>query len=165
MPKSIRCNLYDLIQYWTIDTVGIPICCKLGLSPNAVTMIGFLPILYQYLAIVSCDRLGIHVFAAMNYWFDCLDGELARKTGQVSYHGGLFDTVHDSVTGLILLYFVDYRLAIFSVIAIWILVQYVFEMSWSEHTPRRFHTFFYLIHDNMIIGYLLINEVINYSQC
>lgn len=165
MPKSTNINIYDKVQYWTIDNIGIPLCVFFHIHPNTVTLLGFIPIFCQYLSIKYCDRPFIHLFAMINYWFDCVDGELARQTNQVSKIGGILDTIHDTITGIMLLYFIDYRLILIAVIILTIVFK-VFGISLITHTVTndKYKAIYYLIHDNLIIFYLIINEIIIFSQ-
>lgn len=68
---------------------------KIGLTPNALTVIGYfltLPVVY----VLATGRLQLGgVLVALSSLFDSLDGALARETGQVTKFGAFFDSVMD----------------------------------------------------------------------
>ena len=75
---------------------AIGLCEKFEITPNAITLfrifIGIFTIFYfNY----SCDYIYPMVGTAVFYWFDCLDGHLARSTDQVTVLGDYLDHYAD----------------------------------------------------------------------
>ena len=156
MPRPTRINIFDTFLYWTVDNIGVPFCIQFNIHPNITTLCGFIPLYFQYLSILRCNRIGMHFYGAFNYWFDCLDGALARKTNKVTKIGGLLDTIHDFITAIVLLYFIEWRLPIVAVVVISYLIIYVFGKSvFHSHTPTNYHRIYYLVHDNLNIMYFI----------
>ncbi len=68
---------------------------KLGLTPNLLTIIGYvltLPVAY----VLATGKLQLGgVLVALSSLFDSLDGSLARETGRTTKFGAFFDSVMD----------------------------------------------------------------------
>ena len=68
---------------------------RLGLTPNALTIVGYLinlPVMF----VLATGRLQLGgVLLALASAFDALDGTLARETNQTSTFGAFFDSVMD----------------------------------------------------------------------
>ena len=88
---------------WYLTGPVIRLIAKTKLSPNALTIIGFL------LSLVIAWVLGTgHLFLGgflvlFSGWFDLLDGALARATGRTTRFGALFDSVIDRLSEAALL--------------------------------------------------------------
>ena len=68
---------------------------RLGFSPNALTVFGYLlNLVVLYILATGRMRLG-GLLAALAGVFDALDGALARETGQTSAFGAFFDSFTD----------------------------------------------------------------------
>ena len=91
----------SLARYLTEPVVRV--IAKTKLSPNALTILGFL------LSLVIAWVLGTgHLFLGgflvlFSGWFDLLDGALARATGQATRFGALFDSAIDRLSEAALL--------------------------------------------------------------
>ena len=99
-----------------IDTILIDMCESvsepvhlLGLTPNMITTISLLFglatawLLYKRQYLLAC------VFWAAQYFFDCLDGYIARKYDHVTVFGDYYDHISD-VVKLSVVLFVLYRI-------------------------------------------------------
>jgi CDP-diacylglycerol--glycerol-3-phosphate 3-phosphatidyltransferase len=89
--------LSERLREWT-QGVRAPIgraLGSLGISPNALTVIGYLlSLLVAY--VLATGRLQVGgVLVAVAALFDALDGTVARATGQTSTFGAFFDSVVD----------------------------------------------------------------------
>ncbi len=68
---------------------------RLGMSPNSLTMVGYvLSLLVMYVLATGQLQLG-GVLVAVAAMFDALDGAVARATGTASTFGAFFDSVID----------------------------------------------------------------------
>ncbi|PSN86881.1 hypothetical protein B9Q11_00385 [Candidatus Marsarchaeota G2 archaeon ECH_B_SAG-F08] len=107
-------------------TKTVSVFARLGLTPNSLTIIGFL------LALVSAFLIfqKLYYLAAIIFLFsalfDALDGALARLTNRVSRFGGVLDSVIDRYVDSIL------------ILSIW----------WNTHVP-------FLIASLALVGSLL----------
>src|SRR5271154_7307365 len=115
---SIRTNLQSGI-YKVIDPV-VKVFIKLGLTPNAVTTIGFLlNVGVAIIFILGAEEGnrgdlsyvgwagGLILFAG---FFDMLDGQVARLGNMSSVFGALYDSVLDRYSELILFFGICYYL-------------------------------------------------------
>lgn len=87
---------------YTLGSVLAPVCHRAGLSPNAVTSLGFLVALAAVVAAGSAlvpggapSGLLLGGMLLLSFGLDCADGTLARITGQCSQFGLLWDKVVD----------------------------------------------------------------------
>ena len=81
-------------------------CARCRIAPNHVTLLGGLPALVGALCFVLLPGsyglwLGILGFE-LAYILDCVDGQLARYTGQVTQEGGRLDFAMDGLKALIM---------------------------------------------------------------
>ena len=158
MPRSNIINPLDRITYFIVDSI-VPYLIKLNVHPNLVTLIGFVPIYFIHVNMLSKRKILVYLFAFVNYTFDCLDGELARKSGKTSKLGGILDSIHDIITIFSLLYLVFKLYAIPIVIIFIILIKYIFDLDPINHTAKKYKKFFNLGHDNLNIIYILSIEI------
>lgn len=82
---------------------------RFGLTPNLLTLIGFLLVcaIALVIALVSPSWGGVMLVLALA--FDATDGALARITNRVSRFGGFFDSVLDRWSDGVLMLAVAYR--------------------------------------------------------
>ncbi|OGR02955.1 MAG: hypothetical protein A2284_09580 [Deltaproteobacteria bacterium RIFOXYA12_FULL_61_11] len=97
--------LASAIRNWWIYRIILPIentCISLGITPNQLTILGFLANCFAALAFYNGYFFlgGTIIVLAGN--LDFLDGRVARRTGQVSTYGGYLDSVLDRYTDSIL---------------------------------------------------------------
>jgi CDP-diacylglycerol--glycerol-3-phosphate 3-phosphatidyltransferase len=89
--------LSERLREWT-QGIRAPIgrlVGNLGISPNALTVIGYLlSLLVAYVLATGRLQAG-GVLVAVAALFDALDGTVARATGQTSTFGAFFDSVMD----------------------------------------------------------------------
>jgi CDP-diacylglycerol---glycerol-3-phosphate 3-phosphatidyltransferase len=84
---------------------------KLGISPNAVTLVGTTGVVVGALVFFPRGELLVGVLFITAFIFsDLIDGAMARKTGQVSTFGAFFDSTLDrigdaAIFGGLVLYF------------------------------------------------------------
>ncbi len=108
---------------------------RAGLSPNSITILGFLLTIITFLLYSSglrapLEQGGAIVSLIAASYFDALDGAMARRYHLVSNFGGILDSVLDRVgelflySGLAVGGLVDYRLTIWALSASF-MVSYV----------------------------------------
>jgi CDP-diacylglycerol---glycerol-3-phosphate 3-phosphatidyltransferase len=73
----------------------VPLMQASGITPNGLTVIGFLLTAVTALVLASGALLWGGVMLAIAATFDMLDGKLARATGQSSAFGAFFDSTID----------------------------------------------------------------------
>lgn len=158
MPRSNIINPLDKLTYFIIDSI-VPYLIKLNIHPNFITLIGFIPIYFIHVNMLLRKKILVYLFAYLNYTLDCLDGELARKSGKTSRLGGILDSIHDITTIFSLLYLVFNWYSIPIIIIFTCLIKYIFDLDPINHTAKRYKTFFNFVHDNLNILYILSIEL------
>ena len=77
------------------ESPGVKLLTRLGLSPNAITALGFvIAVLGAYLIAIG-QLLGGGIVFLLSGLLDLLDGAVARSTGKASAFGAVFDSIAD----------------------------------------------------------------------
>ena len=116
-------NFWDKVKsnaYKTLNPI-IYLLKKTGISPNGITSIGLMITVLSTIILVIGAEVGMRGDFRYIAWFggitlfagifDMLDGQLARKTNQVSQFGALFDSVLDRYSEMIMFLGICYYLA------------------------------------------------------
>ena len=77
---------------------------KTGLTPNIVTLLGFLGNVGAALFIANGKFIMGGVIASLSGMFDAVDGTMARLSGEPSKFGCLFDSLMDRYSEMVLLF-------------------------------------------------------------
>ena len=98
-------SFMDYYVFFPIGDILLPILYKLGITPNMVTLISTIcPVSsISYLNMKKPNFKKFAILYVLGYFFDCIDGRLARKYNQGSTFGMLFDSVSDIVTNSLLI--------------------------------------------------------------
>jgi len=93
---------------------------KLGITPNGITIIGFIITIVAAAILIVGAELGqrndpkyITLFGIVLLiagLFDMLDGQLARKTGKMTVFGAFFDSIIDRYSEMIMFFGIAYYL-------------------------------------------------------
>jgi len=158
MPRTNTINPLDKISYVIVDFL-VPYLIKLNVHPNIVTLIGFIPIYLIYINILAKKKLLVYLFAFINYTFDCLDGELARKSNKMSKLGGMLDSFHDLTSFFTLLYLVFSFYAIPILFVFTFAVLKIFKLDPVKHTAEKHKKIFNFAHDNLNLLYYISLEI------
>ena len=115
-------NIWSVIKknaYKALDPI-INLLIKMRLTPNGITIIGFLITIGSAVILITGAELGIKGDTKYITWFgiilllagvfDMLDGQLARKTNQMTKFGALFDSVIDRYSEMIMFFGIAYYL-------------------------------------------------------
>jgi phosphatidylglycerophosphate synthase len=96
-------NLFDIYICKSIDS-HLHIYNKLGLTPNMVTTLSLITgIISAYMIHIKKYKLaGILFFIA--YYFDCVDGKLARTYNMTSKFGDYYDHFSDIIKFILIMY-------------------------------------------------------------
>ncbi|MCS7374944.1 MAG: archaetidylinositol phosphate synthase [archaeon GB-1845-036] len=79
------------------------ILVKLKVTPNLLTLIGFIFSLLSSYLIISGSLLSAGFLILLSGFFDVLDGAVARLSGLTSKFGGFFDSVMDRFSDAVVL--------------------------------------------------------------
>jgi len=120
---------------------------KLGLSPNQISLVGFVVgILAAGLVVSGYLEAGLGAMAVSQI-VDGLDGGVARRYGLVSEKGKLLETVFDRLNELMIFFalaivgLASYRMAILAVVAV-LLITIVEPLSLFDPGFKRFMLYF-----------------------
>jgi len=158
MPRPQYINFVDKFSYIISDCL-VPILDKYNIHPNIVTSIGFIPIYFVHIYIEQKKRILTFLFAFINYTLDCIDGELARKSGKTSTFGGFLDSLHDSISICSVLYHIFSYYAILYYLLFSGILMMFFKFNPITHTASKNNKYFQIIHDNLNVLYYLIIEI------
>jgi len=105
--------------YSALDPI-INLLIKMRLTPNGITIIGFLITIVATVILIAGAELGTRGDTRYITWFgiilllagvfDMLDGQLARKTNKMTKFGALFDSVIDRYSEMIMFFGIAYYL-------------------------------------------------------
>ncbi len=119
MKKSSVWKIVKNSAYQTLNPI-INVLVKIGITPNGVTIIGFLITIGSAVILIAGAELGAKGDTRYITWFgvilllagvfDMLDGQLARKTNQMTKFGALFDSVIDRYSEMIMFFGIAYYL-------------------------------------------------------
>lgn len=108
IPENYE-NPIDNQLLYLADQVA-PTAHRLGMTPNVITTLGLIcRVLSLYFLYTSSNHLAFFILAAISYFFDCLDGHLARKYQQCTVFGDYYDHVGDVVYHSLLLYYLFFQ--------------------------------------------------------
>jgi len=155
MPRSYNETFIDKFSYVIVDNI-IPYLIKLNIHPNVITLLGFIPIYLVYTNILANNVILTYLFAFINCTMDCLDGELARKTGKISKLGGILDSIHDVLSFFSVLYLILNFYTIPIALIFIIFVMNIFDFDPINHTATKYENIFNYLHDNIFIFYYLL---------
>ena len=84
----------------------------LGFTPNGITWLSNISSFIALIFLWNKNLLLFFVFWHINYWFDCMDGYMARKYDMVSDYGDMIDHLGDwiSLLGIFIILVVKYKL-------------------------------------------------------
>lgn len=102
---------------------------RLGVSPNAVTLLSMILLITGVILLVYTSSIPLFiVFIALSSLLDALDGALARLTGRTSIFGAFIDSTIDRVNDALmiasLLYLGLNQLYVYAFLALSLLVSY-----------------------------------------
>lgn len=115
-------SLWDKVKkgaYNVLDPI-INLLIKTGITPNGITIIGFLITIVSTVILIVGAELGVRGDTKYITWFgiilllagvfDMLDGQLARKTNRMTKFGALFDSVIDRYSEMLMFFGITYYL-------------------------------------------------------
>lgn len=100
-----------------------PILRKIGLTPNHVTFLSALSALISLYYFYKGEYKIAALFWLLNYFFDCVDGYMARKYDMITKVGDYFDHITDTISYWLLI-FLFYKKRRYKEIIIIIIVTY-----------------------------------------
>ena len=122
IPANLE-NPIDNLLYNVVEVVA-PTFYSLGFTPNMITTLGNIcTIIAIYFFLQQKYKMSA-VFFFLSYFFDCLDGYIARSYNMVSEFGDFYDHISDAVKfiSFMLLFLINNRKLAFKYIPVMILL-------------------------------------------
>lgn len=85
-----------------------PYAYKIGLNPNMVTTLSNLACIITIILLLQAKYYMAAFFLLISYFFDCLDGHMARKYNMMSVFGDYYDHISDLIKTIAVLYTLYY---------------------------------------------------------
>jgi len=121
MEKN-KWEIFKKSAYGILDPL-VSFLARIGLTPNSITIIGFLVTILASGILVYGAEVGLRddskyitlfgVTLLLAGVFDMLDGHLARKTGKMSVFGAFFDSIIDRYSEMVMFFGIAYYLVSF----------------------------------------------------
>ena len=84
----------------------VDFCIKYKITPNQISLFRFYFIFIIYYYLFNTNNYVIPIiFISLFYYFDCLDGHLARSTNNITVLGDLLDHIADHIHSIIIFYY------------------------------------------------------------
>ena len=96
-------NFFDIYIYKFIDK-HLHLYKQLGLTPNMVTTLSLLSGVLSAFMIHKKNYKSAGLLFFLGYYFDCVDGKLARKYNMVSKFGDYYDHISDTIKFVLVMY-------------------------------------------------------------
>jgi hypothetical protein len=110
LPEEYE-NPFDVLLYRISDRL-CPYAKALGLTPNLITTLSnIFCIITIILLLKSYYIIAIFTYI-ISYFFDCMDGNMARKYKMFSKYGDLYDHISDIIKSILIyvtLIYIDYK--------------------------------------------------------
>jgi hypothetical protein len=106
LPDNID-NPIDVLIFKIIDP-QLEMYHAFGFTPNMITTLSLLTGLYASYLVTQKKYIEASISLVFSYYFDCVDGKMARKYNMVTKFGDYYDHISD-LTKILLLLFVLYK--------------------------------------------------------
>jgi len=122
IPANLE-NPIDNSLYTVVELVA-PTFYSLGFTPNMITTLGNICTIIAIYFFLQHNYKMSAVFFFLSYFFDCLDGYIARSYNMVSEFGDFYDHISDAIKFLsfVLLFLINNRKLAFKYIPVMILL-------------------------------------------
>ena len=161
-------NPFDNIIYVFVEILA-PYMYKYNVTPNMITTLGNLSWIYGLYLLYDNEYIFSAILFALGYYFDCLDGYVARKYNQLSIFGDYYDHISDLTKGFCYLYTLYYLnsslfLTIFPLIMIFSFLL-ILHLSYQEKLYNKKNNSPTLSSlNNLIPAYLQTNNIVNIKK-
>ena len=94
----------DMILYFLCEKIS-GFFHKLGFTPNDITTFSFISAIIGFKSYLEKSNINLVIFwFFISYFFDCLDGTMARKYNQETEFGDYYDHITDWISACFLIY-------------------------------------------------------------
>tara|TARA_B100001287_G_scaffold276730_1_gene289022 strand:- start:49229 stop:49813 length:585 start_codon:yes stop_codon:yes gene_type:complete len=98
IPANLE-NPIDNIIYYFVEILA-PLFYKMGFTPNMITTIGNICTIISIYYFLKNKFKFAAIFFFLSYFFDCLDGYVARSYNMISEFGDFYDHISDAIKSL-----------------------------------------------------------------
>lgn len=78
-----------------IADITTPYAYNWGMTPNMITTLSNIACIITILLLLNANYYWAALFVLISYYFDCMDGHMARKYNMVSVFGDYYDHISD----------------------------------------------------------------------
>lgn len=107
-------SIIDRYLFNYLTDYPVDLSYKFGFTPNMLTTVSFSLQLLSIKFLLNDDLLLYSLFYILGYYFDCIDGPLARKYNMVTVFGDFYDHITDVLCFLMTLFIYIVKLNIFN---------------------------------------------------
>ena len=118
---------FDNLLYRIADKI-VPFAFLLGMTPNMITTLSNISCIICIVLLLKSQYLWACFFLILSYYFDCMDGHMARKYNMVTVFGDYYDHISDvlKITAVLAtLYYIN-RVKFFRFIPVLIILVILF---------------------------------------
>jgi hypothetical protein len=93
-----------------LSEITTPYAYSIGMNPNMITTLSNIACIITILLLLNANYYLAAFFVLVSYYFDCMDGHMARKYDMVTIFGDYYDHISDSLkifAILFTLYFIN----------------------------------------------------------
>lgn len=93
-----------------LSEVTTPYAYSIGMNPNMITTLSNVACIITILLLLNSNYYLAAFFVLVSYYFDCMDGHMARKYNMVTVFGDYYDHISDGVkiyALLVTLYYIN----------------------------------------------------------
>ena len=93
-----------------ISDITTPYAYNLGMNPNMITTLSNIACIITIILLLNANYYWASLFVLISYYFDCMDGHMARKYDMVTIFGDYYDHISDLLkigAILITLYYIN----------------------------------------------------------
>jgi len=104
-------NPFDVLLYKLSDYL-CPFAKSLGLTPNWITTLSNIFCIITVILLLKSYYIFAILTFLISYFFDCMDGHMARKYKMFSKYGDMYDHVSDIIKSILIfctLIYIDYK--------------------------------------------------------
>jgi hypothetical protein len=80
-----------------ISEITAPYAYHIGMNPNMITTLSNIACIITILLLLNANYYLAAFFVLVSYYFDCMDGHMARKYDMVTVFGDYYDHISDSL--------------------------------------------------------------------
>ena len=80
-----------------LSDITTPYAYNIGMNPNMITTLSNIACIITILLLLNANYYWASFFMLISYYFDCMDGHMARKYNMVSVFGDYYDHISDFV--------------------------------------------------------------------